>query len=258
MNNTLKSLLLVIVSFALGYNLYPAINSASLEKSHNENASVPQQQIKANTEQTTNTRDNNNQQTVMASTVEKAVTVETSNNDTVVIESESSYSTHKTNEQEKENQPANNLSPEQTELLSWTKEHKEQLLQVIDDNFPESIKSSMKSTLEENNPFLNEPELRQDQDIDNNWAYLMEQDIKTLISQHELGKGVEVLQVTCKQLRCDMLVIENQGNVWWPIYSSLFALPNVKFPKDNSTAVNVSRIENGLFYIYSQLDFNAS
>ncbi len=147
-------------------------------------------------------------------------------------------------------------SDEQLALLEWASEHRSNLSQVIDESLPESVANVMKLAVFKDNAMLETPLAQQENGIDDAWAYLTEQKIRDHIFQHNLGSGIDLLSVTCKQLMCDILAIEREAHAWFEIYKSLYQLPQIRYPDSEYQPTNVQRVENGIAYGYGQIMFN--
>lgn len=117
----------------------------------------------------------------------------------------------------------------------------------------------MKLQISKDNEFLSQPPINQDPIEDENWAYNMEQQLKVLISQHELSDSFELLNLSCKQLMCDILGVEKDGNTWFKLYISILqAAPNAEFPDDNNATKSVQYMEGDIAVVYSQIKFKSS
>ncbi|GLX80256.1 hypothetical protein tinsulaeT_35960 [Thalassotalea insulae] len=250
MKSYLKGGIIVLVSSALGYQLYPILNdtkqdisqfnnseqSKNSEHSQVSNLGTPDTLIIQESKALSNTRKMSDESETM--TTQKIEHTTKLSNDI-----SEDYSIEKTYAKE--------------ELKQWSIEHKEKLNQIIDDNMPVSISSVMKSSIGNNNQMLNDPSLQQDHIEDDNWTYLMEQDMRAYITQHELAAGFELLNISCKQLICDVIGIEREANVWFQIYRGFYSFPNILFPKDGNRPLNIVRMDNGIPYIYAQIMFKA-
>ncbi|WP_371185443.1 hypothetical protein [Thalassotalea maritima] len=256
MKSYLNGAVIVLVSAVLGYQLYPILNETTQDISqvnHSEQSNIVQASQEADLE-----------------TPEPSVVHEPSQvSDVETLEpriaQESKALSNPANMPEDTSTPSNDISESyaiensyaQQELKQWSVEHKEKLDQIIDDNIPESIASTMKSAIGNNNHMLNEPSLRQDDIDDANWSYLMEQDIRAYITQHELAAGFEILNISCKQLICDVIGIEREANTWFQIYKGFYSFPNILFPTDGNRPLNIQRMDNGIPYVYAQIMFKA-
>ena len=115
----------------------------------------------------------------------------------------------------------------------------------------------MKSRIFEDNDFLTEPTIKQDPEDDMNWAYNMEEQLKLIISQHELSDSFELVNLTCKQLMCDIFGVEKTSNTWIKLYVSLLQnAPNIELPNGQNDPKSVVYMEDGVAVVYAQLRFN--
>ncbi|MBE8166751.1 MAG: hypothetical protein HAW66_00055 [Shewanella sp.] len=144
------------------------------------------------------------------------------------------------------------------ELAEWSYTHKESIHKVIEDNMPSSIISSIKSSIAKENKLFENIDVKQSSADDEQWAYIMEQKIRTYLSQHELSASFDLLNVSCKQLICDIVGIQRDSKNWVQIHRGLYSLPNVKYPTDGNRPINVIRMLKDNIYIYSQIMFNSS
>ncbi|MCB5228067.1 MAG: hypothetical protein NWQ54_25780 [Paraglaciecola sp.] len=141
-------------------------------------------------------------------------------------------------------------------LEDWSTEHKNHLNDLIDAYMSNQRSAEgMKSQIAKDNDFLQKPKIKQDPVEDANWAYTMEQQVRMLIAQHELSASFNVINVSCKQLVCDILGAEKTANTWFNLYISLLqSLPNADFADDNG-AKSVVYLENNNTMVYFQIKF---
>ncbi|SNY49520.1 hypothetical protein SAMN06297280_1446 [Arsukibacterium tuosuense] len=145
------------------------------------------------------------------------------------------------------------------ELVSWSEDYKKELFLIVDENMPQHSADFMKLQINKNSSHINNNELKQDPAIDENWAYIMEQDIRSLINQHQLKAEFDILSVTCKQLSCEILGIEYTAQSWQKIYVSLLtALPNVVFPDVGGAAPTFSINEGARDLVFGRISFKKS
>ncbi|MCU4677293.1 hypothetical protein N7931_16845 [Catenovulum sp. 2E275] len=264
MNNTIKFLFVLLTGIVVGYLLNDTFNTATKLQPNNKNLVLntadkltaqdctPQDNIEnkaANIKPAISRTDTNQQQTDFPRDLEpehsstKADVFAWDSKAVSQTQTEPSY--HDTASVQ-----------EKSEIKQWAKNHIDDLEQIMDDNFPENIAENMKAGILENNDFLNDTELQQQAELDENWAYLMEQDIRSLIAQDQNSDGFQLLQVTCKQLVCDILGIETQPYSWNKIMSGLFrGLSNIRFETDSSKIRNLSWFQDDISYTYAQLLF---
>jgi hypothetical protein len=109
------------------------------------------------------------------------------------------------------------------------------------------------------NPFLNELTLKQDPAIDEQWVYILEQEIRDVILQHPLANKLELFSVTCKQLTCELTGKELVAGTWQQVFIALFTyiVQSGKTLADDN-GKNISYQSDGLIYFYSQFNFSAT
>ena len=148
----------------------------------------------------------------------------------------------------------------QHELDSWTEQHKADLHENLKLNVPVSIVDGMLERIAIDNDFLNKPSVKQDPVVDEQWAYAMEQEIRDVIQQHALANQLEMFNVICKQLTCELTGRELVAGTWPQVFMAVFSyiLKSGKSLADDNNGVNVSYLEDDLVYFYSQFVFVAS
>lgn len=145
------------------------------------------------------------------------------------------------------------------ELVSWSKDYQKELFNIVDENMPTHTADFMKLQLSKNSFLLNNSELKQDLEEDDNWAFLMEDNIRSAIEQHELKPDFDILSIKCKQLSCEVMGIERAVNTWHSIYVSLIStLPNAIFPSVNDGSGSYSVKEGVVDYSFSNISFKKS
>jgi len=147
----------------------------------------------------------------------------------------------------------------QQELKEWTMEHKERIDELITANMSSSVSEGMKAQVIKDNDFLTKPELKQDSTEDENWSYNMEQEINRIIAEQALGDKFELLNISCKQLTCDILGVEKEGNTWFKLYVNILKnAPMAEFPNGENAPKSLVYMDNGKSLIYSQIRFKSS
>lgn len=142
------------------------------------------------------------------------------------------------------------------ELNDWSALHKETIEQIISENVPTTLADAMTEMIAIDNNFLYNPEVLQDTQSDENWAFIMEQDLRSLINQNPESASFTLLGLTCKQLTCEILGVENTSGAWRNIYFSLLqTVPSIQLPNGNGGERNVNFSEDNISYIYYQLKF---
>jgi exonuclease VII large subunit len=143
-----------------------------------------------------------------------------------------------------------------TELNSWAKSHKAVINELVSAYMPAESAEHMKENIARSNTFMTQPEIMQDQYDDQTWSYNMEAQLTSLIENHELSTGFELLNVACKQLMCDVLGIEKEDKVWFKMFISLLqSAPNAVFPNGNNDGKSLSYLNNDEAIVYSQIKF---
>lgn len=144
-------------------------------------------------------------------------------------------------------------------LVAWSKEYEKQLFDIVENNMSTHTADFMKLQLTKNSFLLNNRQLKQDSEEDANWAYLMEDNIRSAIEQHELKPDFDILSIKCKQLSCEIMGIERAVNTWHNIYVSLLSeLPNAIFPDINDGSSSYSIKEGDVDYSFSNISFERS
>ena len=110
------------------------------------------------------------------------------------------------------------------------------------------------------NPFITNPEIKQDADYDDNWAYIIEQDLTTYINNHQLADQFKLLNVSCKQLMCDVLGTELESQGWIKIFFGMFKnIPGLLSPNESKNSKSLTYLNgDGTSTIYFQLEFKQS
>lgn len=254
MKNLFINIIIAIVCFTLGYVFYPSINEINVnpiltnetspdKNIQNKSENVKQQKIIS---KLTNDNTINNTPEQMASIVEDIEVGEVSTSPQI------------------NNVIKNKVTDEvttlvQNELKEWSVNHKDQINKLISSHMTSESAEHMQFQISKNNEFLSQPPINQDPIEDENWAYNMEQQLTVLISQHELSDSFELLNLSCKQLLCDILGVEKDGNTWFKVYISLLqTAPGAEFPDGNNDPKSVQYMEGDVAIVYSQIRFTNS
>lgn len=247
--------IIAIVCFTFGYMFYPSINDAKVETTLTNKVNI----------------DNNVENDLIIEKVQK--TVPKFKKDTVVANNvEMSANTNEENlEFDKVNvgEEVNTIVKEkvsddpalvvQKELKEWSAVHKEQINELVTAHLSNETAEHMKLQISKDNDFLSQPPIKQDPIEDDNWAYNMEQQLKVLISQHELSESFELLNLSCKQLMCDIFGVEKEDRAWFKLYVNLLQnVPNIEMPDGNNDPKSVVYRENDVAVVYSQIRFKSS
>lgn len=248
MNKMTKIVAFGAVNILIGYAIYPIINtdvvSDRAEKTETLAAYTSNNEINSTIRLIAPTKkavlnDSSNSQ----STITLAPTV----NESETTESQT-YKTTKVHASD---------DPDYLALNQWALLHKEKLFETITANVPDGLADAMKNVIAENNNFLNNPELLQNVDKDENWAYITEQDLRNLIDQNPLSADFNLLKLTCKQLTCEVFGSETKKGTWRKIYWSLLqSLSTLKQPDSSNSRDSISFSDEGIAYIYFKLKFS--
>lgn len=246
-------LAIAIAAFTAGYLAHPLLNS-------NNTAQV-----------TTSVQDENKK--VVDSTSAEPQPIESAKPKSASFTATATAKTKKQPEQNKDDGPleiiediphnssVNSATSEQkAELEQWAKQHKAELNDLIVAHIPDSVGPSLFKQININNEFLSEPKMKQEPELDSNWAYNAEQELKTYIENHEQAANFELINVTCKQLKCEILGIEKEAQAWLKIFFSMFKnLPNVNPPDSSGDTTSISYLNgDNTTSIYYQLKFKPS
>ena len=259
MNINIRDLIIFIVALVIGYTSYPVLhqdkNSAiATNKELNTNvdsatlsASPVNQQSKQATAAQNKDAENHLQPRSAnldeASERDKQSTVYTKNNTNVPVTINEIELSHEQQDL-------------QYELNNWVTEHKQNLRENLTARLPSSILDGMLEQITKNNAFLDELSVKQDVNVDEQWAYTMEQEIRDIIQRHALGNNIELFSVVCKQLTCELTGKELTPGTWQQVFMALF----IHMSQSNKKLVdemgkNVSYLEDDLMYFYSQFVF---
>lgn len=145
------------------------------------------------------------------------------------------------------------------ELATWAEQHKNKINDLITAHAPDAVAEHMVKKVSEDNDFLSAPELKQDLEQDENWAYNTEQELKTYINNHQFAEQFQLLNLSCKQLTCDILGIEKAPQAWLQIFFSMFSNINNLLPPDETKPTRSVSYMNGdnTSTIYYQLQFKS-
>ncbi len=151
-----------------------------------------------------------------------------------------------------------NQDPEEIiALKEWAASHKESIDTLITTHVPSNLVAGMSAKLSENNDFINNPELMQTPAEDDNWSYNMEQTLTHLLLGHQLSQEFELLNLTCKQLTCDILAID-KARVWMPLYIHLLTNEASLISNQEKAFSALNYIDGNVNYLYTQHNFKGS
>lgn len=148
------------------------------------------------------------------------------------------------------------VQADQQTLANWSKVHTEKLKQTITDNMPTMLAEFMLPEILKDNNFINNNTLKQSMSDDEIWAYNMELDLRHAITRHSASSGFNLLQVTCKQLACEIVGIDTVGDAWNKIYINILrTVPTIVLPDINTKPKSILFKENNLIYVYTVINF---
>jgi len=149
------------------------------------------------------------------------------------------------------------VSADQIELNEWTDSHKKELFKILDEKIPSDFLEGLKTAILKDNDFINSPTVRQDPAIDSDWGIMMEYQLRDVIERHPSIAGFEIFSISCKQLTCEILGVENEPYSWMPIMNSFFKDPTISKTLDPPSIKGTSYPRDKLNYWYIRLGFKA-
>jgi hypothetical protein len=265
-NIEIKDLAIFSVALLIGYGFYPLIHQNNNLKDSNLLAVVPTKVIYSNSEDNKDFSSSSVGQSKTTSMKETSISsyelpVENKSIEEQKIENNNNASERVNRDysvlNEIETAPEQQIL--QQDLNNWLTEHKKHLLENLKNNVPVSILDNMLKQVTNENQFLNELNLKQDPVVDEQWAYVMEQQIRDVILQHPLANKLEFFSVTCKQLTCELTGKELVAGTWQQVFLALFThiVESGKNLADDN-GKNISYQADGLIYFYSQFIFSAT
>lgn len=258
MKNITTNVVIALVGFALGYALYPSINNSEIKSTRSVNlesskkvendAKLSEKEIEKVIETTASTSEKVTSK--ILNLKEKA--------EEQLTQIDNASVTKKVGQVQKE-QVTEETVIVQKELIEWTTQHTEQINDLVSAHMSAETADHMKLQILKDNKFLTQTEIKQDPIEDQNWAFNMEQELRLLISQHELSEHFELLKLSCKQLTCDILGIEKVSDSWFKLYISLlYTAANVDLSDDKDAPKSVVYLEGDVRIVYSQIIFKGS
>lgn len=254
MKNLFTNIIIAIVSFTLGYMFYPSIKETNVNPILTNEIS-PDENIQNNSE--------TSKQLKIASELinDKTITNTPEQSASIVedIEVDEVNVSPQVTSVKKDKVTDEAIIVVQKELEEWSAVHKEQINELVSAHLSNETAEHMKLQISKDNDFLSQPPIKQDPIEDDNWAYNMEQQLKVLIYQHELSESFELLNLSCKQLMCDILGVEKENRAWFKLYVNLLQnAPNIEMPDGNNDPKSVVYRENDVAVVYSQFRFKSS
>lgn len=259
MNINLRDLIIFSVALVIGYTSYPVLHQDK------DSAIATNKELNTNVDNATLPTYPVHQQSKLATTVqnkdlENHLQPRSTNLDEASERDKQStvYAKNNTNVPVTINETE--LTPEQQtqqqELDTWLTEHKQNLRENLSARLPSSILDGMLEQITKNNAFLDELSVKQDVNVDEQWAYSMEQELRDIIQQHALGNNIELFSVVCKQLTCELTGKELTPGTWQQVFMALFIHLSQSSKKlVDEMGKNVSYLEDDLIYFYSQFVF---
>jgi len=143
------------------------------------------------------------------------------------------------------------------ELQQWSASHTDDLNELITGHMSGLAAKHLQSKILENNMLLSEPPIKQDSANDLNWSYDMEQHLRDVIGELASDGQLELLNLSCKQLVCDVLGLEQEPHAWLKIYINiLHSVPNVVRSNDSSGFSPISYLDGDVQVLYAQIRFS--
>jgi hypothetical protein len=176
MKTAMNYAIVTVISFSVGYYIFPIFNSteqSSTQLIEIKNSAVHSLNNEKSTPRILPTPQPTKLVTAIQS-VEQEIEVEEkhSNIQNIITTNKKNFELSDTN--------ASAIK----ELNSWAISHKEMLGQTISENAPPFLADAMTGMISKNNDFLNNPKILQETQLDENWAYTMEQELRNLIDQN--------------------------------------------------------------------------
>jgi len=143
------------------------------------------------------------------------------------------------------------------DLQQWSASHTDDLNELITAHMSGSAAKHLQTQILENNTLLSEPPIKQDGANDLNWSYDMEQHLRDVIGELASDGQLELLSLSCKQLVCDVLGLEQEPHAWLKIYINiLHSVPNVIRSNDSSEFTPISYLDGDVQVLYDQIRFS--
>lgn len=140
---------------------------------------------------------------------------------------------------------------------SWSQNRKADIESLIKEHNSEGVDFMIDKLIGEN-PYLTEHAIRQDPIEDEIWSIQMQQDLYLMLHQHQtIAAGLAVIQdLSCRQLTCEVIVVEHSPNVWMPVYlDTLGKLAAQGYSLDNDSPHNYQFTFENQGFVYNQFVF---
>jgi len=249
-----------VLCFILGYLAYPQVNSIEEDNSQLVQSSYTQQS-KSHVEE--------NPQISPQKTDIRLTRQQYTDDKQVRLDEISSFKNDGTNKEQITNEASLSSSLDDTqtfedydqlledELKEWSSNHKTTVQDLITTHMSPEAAESMFGMIAKDNEFLTKPTFQQSSETDQVWAFEMEQQLQYLIEQHELSPQFELLNISCKQLMCDIVGIEKQARSWLTIYFSLLSsIATIDTSNENGTK-SIQYVQDENYITYWQIKFKS-
>ena len=143
------------------------------------------------------------------------------------------------------------------ELQEWYANHKTEVRDLFSQISPTNIADSMSEKVLRESQFLNDLEEKLDSNADNEWAYRTKLELENLIASHPLSQDVEVNNISCKQLVCEVISTVHNHESWNEIHFYLLQNATNVQPswETEDPLLNVHFRDNGTYYSYVLYQF---
>jgi hypothetical protein len=242
---------LLLISALLGYVAYPIINSSQREQSSDDNFMSVIEEPKTTLDSRDSILQNKSQENL---NIEPLDTKETNlfNQDELTSSGSLEEITQSNNFEVRMSEEDKIIAQE---LNDWAESHKKILYDLIESKLPEKAASNLKKLILIQNQSIEPRTVYQDAVLDEAWAYQMEQTLNDLIMQYEPSYGTEIVNITCKQLICEVLGINHAEPTLLVLQTTIRNHPLLINILDSVQTRMSSTIENNRFYVYFQLTF---
>ena len=155
---------------------------------------------------------------------------------------------------------ATQLTEDELLLSDWASEHRSKVSELIEAHASPQLSGHMVEKMKEANSFVTQPELKQPLAEDEGWAFNMEQELRQFIASHETAESFELLNLSCKQLVCDILGRDSGGHSWQKLYIAILTkVPTVELPNPNINPPKMlNYLDGDIAMIYAQIRFKPS
>ncbi len=149
------------------------------------------------------------------------------------------------------------LTEDELVLSDWASEHRSKVSDLIEAHASPQLSGYMVEKMKEANSFVSQPELKQPLAEDEGWAFNMEQELRQFIASHETTESFELLNLSCKQLVCDILGRDSGGHSWQKLYIAILTkVPTVELPNPNINPPKMlNYLDGDIAMIYAQIRF---